>query len=294
MRTVVALVLVACAGVMPAHADDLTLDAARQALKAGSAAAQRLKAPGGSIAVVDAGGHLVMLERLDGSFPASAAVAIEKARTAAVFRLPTRNFEDAVAKGRTSLVAVDVMLPLRGGVPLVRGGHVVGAVGVSGAASAQQDDEIADAVASAFAGTTASATVPPVMEPVAALPTADVMAAFAAGKPLLETDRYKIHASRREGPGMAEVHTRDTDIVYVLQGAATLVTGGTVVGGAMTAMDEIRGASIDGGDSRRLVTGDIVVVPNGVPHWFKHVDGPLLYYVVKVTAPVAADAGGSR
>jgi glc operon protein GlcG len=62
----------------------------------------------------------------------------------------------------------------------------------------------------------------------------------------------------------------------------------------MTAMDEIRGASIDGGDSRRLVTGDIVVVPNGVPHWFKHVDGPLLYYVVKVTAPVAADAGGTR
>jgi uncharacterized protein GlcG (DUF336 family) len=294
MRTVVAALLVACAGVLPAHADDVTLDAARQALRAGSAAAQRLKAPGGSIAVVDAGGHLVMLERLDGSFPASAAVAIEKARTAAVFRLPTRNFEDAVAKGRTSLVAVDVMLPLRGGVPLVRRGVVVGAVGVSGAASAQQDDEIADAVAAAFGAAGPSAATAGATDSVTALPTADVTAAFAAGKPLLETDRYKIHASRREGSGMAEVHTRDTDIVYVLQGSATLVTGGTVVGGATTAMDEIRGAAITGGDTRRLAKGDVVVVPNGVPHWFKQVDGPLLYYVVKVTAPTGTDAGGAR
>jgi glc operon protein GlcG len=243
---------------------------------------------------VDAGGHLVMLERLDGSFPASAAVAIEKARTAAVFRMPTRAFEDAVAKGRTSLVAVDVMLPLRGGVPLVRDGRVVGAVGVSGAASAQQDDEIAEAVAAAFTETATATSASTATTPITALPTGDVTAEFAAGKPLLETEGYKIHASRREAPGMVEVHTRDTDIVYVLQGAATLVTGGTVVGGAATATDEIRGTSIDGGETRRLVEGDVVVVPNGVPHWFKQVDGPLLYYVVKVTAPLAAEAGGSR
>jgi uncharacterized protein GlcG (DUF336 family) len=294
MRTILAALLVACAGVLPAHADDLTLGAARQAIEAARAAAQRLKAPGGAIAVVDTGGHLVMLERLDGSFPASAAVAIEKARTAAVFRLPTRNFEDAVSKGRTSLVAVDVMLPLRGGVPLVRHGQAVGAVGVSGAASAQQDDEIADAVAQAFASAGGSASAAAPAEPVTALPAADVTAAFAAGRPLLENDRYKIHASRREGPGMAEVHTRDTDIVYVLQGGATLVTGGTVVGGKATATDEIRGDAITGGETRRLVKGDVVVVPNGVPHWFKQVDGPLLYYVVKVTASGMADQGGSR
>jgi glc operon protein GlcG len=291
MKTCLATLIVACAGVLPAHAGGLTLDAARQAMTAAVAAAQRLHAPGGAVALVDDGGHLVMLERLDGSFPASAAVAIEKARTAAVFRAPTRNFEDAVAKGRTSLVAVDVMLPLRGGVPLMRDGVVIGAVGVSGAASAQQDDEIAEAVAQAFNSAPATASMS--AAPVAAVASADVTAAFAAGKPLLETAHYKVHASRREAPGMAEVHTRDTDIVYVLSGTATLVTGGTVVGGRETAMDEIRGAAIDGGDTRRLAKGDVVVVPNGVPHWFKEVASPFLYYVVKVTAP-AGENGGSR
>jgi glc operon protein GlcG len=293
MKTLVAALLVACAGVVPAHADDLTLDAARQAMTAATAAAARLKAPGGAIAIVDAGGHLVMLERLDGSFPAGAAVSIEKARTAAVFRMPTRNLEDAVSKGRTSLVAVDVMLPLRGGVPLVRGGHVYGAVGVSGAASAAQDDEIAEAVAQAFASGPATAMTP-APGAVEALASAEVTAAFAAGRPLLENGQFKIHASRREAAGMAEVHTRDTDIVYVLDGAATLVTGGTVVDGKTTAMDEIRGAAISGGETRRLVKGDVVVVPNGVPHWFKQVNGPLLYYVVKVTAPATTEMGGSR
>ena len=293
MKTLVAALLVACAGVMPAHADDLTLDAARQAMAAATAAAARLKAPGGAIAIVDAGGHLVMLERLDGSFPAGAAVSIEKARTAAVFRMPTRNLEDAVSKGRTSLVAVDVMLPLRGGVPLTRGGHVYGAVGVSGAASAAQDDEIAQAVADAFASaTTATAMMPP--GAVEALASAEVAAAFAAGRPLLETGQFKIHASRRESAGMAEVHTRDTDIVYVLDGSATLVTGGTVVDGKATAVGEVRGVSITGGETRRLVKGDVVVVPNGVPHWFQQVNGPLLYYVVKVTAPATTEIGGSR
>ncbi len=293
MKTLVAALLVACAGVMPAHADDLTLDAARQAMAAATATAARLKAPGGAIAIVDAGGHLVMLERLDGSFPAGAAVSIEKARTAAVFRMPTRNLEDAVSKGRTSLVAVDVMLPLRGGVPLSRGGRIYGAVGVSGAASAAQDDEIAQAVADAFASAPATAMMatPAAVE---ALASADVTAAFKAGRPLLETGQFKIHASRREAAGMAEVHTRDTDIVYVLDGSATLVTGGTVVAGTTTAMDEIRGASISGGDTRQLTKGDVVVVPNGVPHWFKQVNGPLLYYVVKVTAPSMTEIGGSR
>jgi glc operon protein GlcG len=293
MKTLVAALLVACAGIVPAHADDLTLDAARQAMAAATAAAARLKAPGGAIAIVDAGGHLVMLERLDGSFPAGAAVSIEKARTAAVFRMATRNLEDAVSKGRTSLVAVDVMLPLRGGVPLSRGGRIYGAVGVSGAASAAQDDEIAQAVADAFASAPATATMatPAAVE---ALASAEVTAAFKAGKPLLENGQFKIHASRREAAGMAEVHTRDTDIVYVLDGSATLVTGGTVVDGATTAMDEIRGAAISGGETRQLTKGDVVVVPNGVPHWFKQVNGPLLYYVVKVTAPSMTEIGGSR
>lgn len=109
-----------------------------------------------------------------------------------------------------------------------------------------------------------------------------VEAAFAQGRPLLEVADYKIHASRREGPGMAEIHTRDTDIVYVLQGSATLVTGGTAVAVKEIAPEELRGTAIQGGETRPLSVGDLVVIPTGVPHWFKEVQAPFLYYVVKV------------
>lgn len=114
------------------------------------------------------------------------------------------------------------------------------------------------------------------------MPAAQVSAAFAKGQPLLEVAHYKIHASRREAAGMAEVHARDTDIIYVLEGTATFVTGGTVVSGKTIAPDEIRGSMIQGGETRTLKRGDVMVVPNGVPHWFKEVQGPFLYYVVKV------------
>jgi len=111
-----------------------------------------------------------------------------------------------------------------------------------------------------------------------------VAAAFAKGMPLLETSKFKVHASRREAPGVAEIHTRDTDIIHVLEGTATLVTGGVAMEPKTIAQDEIRGKEIKGGESRRISKGDVVVVPNGVPHWFKQVDAPLLYYVVKVTS----------
>jgi len=111
-----------------------------------------------------------------------------------------------------------------------------------------------------------------------------VQAAFVKGMPLLENDLYKVHASRRDAPGEAEVHTRDTDIIYVLEGTASFVTGGSVVGGKQIAKDEIRGARIDGGTTRDLAPGQVVVVPNGTPHWFEAVPGPFVYYVVKVTA----------
>jgi mannose-6-phosphate isomerase-like protein (cupin superfamily) len=110
----------------------------------------------------------------------------------------------------------------------------------------------------------------------------DVAAAFAKGVPMIEVRDYKVHASRREGPGMAEVHTRDTDIAYVLQGSATLVTGGSAVGLKETGAEELRGTAIEGGQTRELHPGEVVVIPNGTPHWFKRVTAPFLYYVVKV------------
>lgn len=124
----------------------LTLDGARSIAAAAEAEARRLNTTG-AIAIVDEGGHLLYLVRIDHTFPAAAAVATDKARTAATFRMPTRNLEDAVKNGRTSLVAVAEMTPLAGGVPIVIDGQIVGAVGVSGAANAAQDEELAKVAA---------------------------------------------------------------------------------------------------------------------------------------------------
>jgi len=117
---------------------------------------------------------------------------------------------------------------------------------------------------------------------VTAISRDEVSTAFAQGKPLIEATDYKIHASRRDGPGIAEIHTRDTDIAYVLEGSATLVTGGVAVGVKSTGPEELRGDAIDGGETTELAAGDVVVIPNGVPHWFKEVKAPFIYYVVKV------------
>jgi glc operon protein GlcG len=127
----------------------LTLAGARAVAAAAETEARRLNTTG-AVAVVDDGGNLLYLLRLDNTFPAGAAVATDKARTAATFRMPTRNLEDAVKNGRTSLVAVSEMTPLAGGIPLVIAGQIVGAVGVSGAATAMQDEELAKVAAAAL------------------------------------------------------------------------------------------------------------------------------------------------
>jgi uncharacterized protein GlcG (DUF336 family) len=122
----------------------LSLAEAKGVIAAAAAEARKNDA-GGAIAVVDEGGHLLALERLDGTFPAASAISIEKARSAAVFRKPTADFENAIKNGRVALIANEQLLPLQGGVPIVLGGKVVGAIGVAGAASAQQDEDIAKA-----------------------------------------------------------------------------------------------------------------------------------------------------
>ena len=127
----------------------LTLAGARIVAAAAETEAKRLNTTG-AVAVVDDGGNLLYLLRIDNTFPAGSYVAMDKARTAATFRMPTRNLEDAVKNGRTSLVAVSEMTPLAGGVPIIVDGHIVGAVGVSGAANAQQDEELANIAAAAI------------------------------------------------------------------------------------------------------------------------------------------------
>jgi mannose-6-phosphate isomerase-like protein (cupin superfamily) len=115
---------------------------------------------------------------------------------------------------------------------------------------------------------------------------AAVAEAFARGGVLFDGDggahNYMVHASRRDGAGQAEVHVRDTDVIHVLDGAATFVTGGTLVDGRATAADEIRGSAIQAGETRRIAKGDVLIVPKGVPHWFQAVEAPITYFVVKV------------
>lgn len=261
----------------------LTIDGARKVIAAAVAYAKKHNAPGGVIAIVDEGGHLMALERLDGTFAAGANISIGKARTAVLFKRPTKVFEDIIRNGRTPMIALPdaFFTPLQGGIPIVVDGQIVGGVGVSGAASAQQDEELAVAGANALSTNAVSNGV----APVSYFDRNVVTAAFANGGVLLDGAdgrNYMVHASHRDKPGMAEIHGLDTDIVYVLEGTATLVTGGTAIDAGTVAPDEIRGRAIEGGETRKLVRGDVIIVPKGVPHWFKEVSSPFNYYVVKV------------
>src|SRR3990172_10163976 len=124
----------------------LTLAGAQKVTAAMLAEAKRLNTTG-VVAVVDDDGNLMALERIDGTFAAGSRISTGKARTAALFKKPTRAFEEIIGKGRTAMVALEDFTPLQGGIPLSVDGQIVGAVGVSGAASAQQDEELALAAA---------------------------------------------------------------------------------------------------------------------------------------------------
>jgi glc operon protein GlcG len=258
---------------------ELTLEGARKIIAAAEEYAKRNNAPGGVIAVVDDGGNLMALERLDGTFAAGANISIGKARTAVIFKKPTKFFEDVIKNGRTAMTALSDFTPLQGGVPITVDSQVIGGVGVSGAASAQQDEELAMAGAAAFKSSAATAAS------VTYFDSQAVAAAFQKGSVLLDEQdgrNYMVHASHRDKPGVAEIHVKDTDIIYVLDGAATFVTGGTAIDRKTIAPDELQGTSIEGGETRHIAKGDVIVVPNGVPHWFKEIPGPFSYYVVKV------------
>jgi glc operon protein GlcG len=128
---------VASAQPLPNHyGAPIGIDAAR---KVAAAAIAEAKKNGWTVAaaIVDPGGNLVYFERIDGTQNGSSVVAQEKARTAAAFKRPSKMFEDAVKAGNTQFLKLPGALPIDGGLPLVMDGKIVGAVGVSGAASAQ-------------------------------------------------------------------------------------------------------------------------------------------------------------
>lgn len=162
-----ALLFAAAAGaasMQVAEKKTLTLEGARKVIAAAEAEAKRLNAPSGVIAVVDDGGNLMALERLDNSFAAGANISTGKARTAALFKMPSKNFEEIIAKGRTAMVAVAEVTPftpLQGGEPIVIDGQIVGAIGVSGAANAAQDEQLAIAGVKAFEGISTALSISP-------------------------------------------------------------------------------------------------------------------------------------
>ncbi|MFT3908139.1 MAG: heme-binding protein [Ferruginibacter sp.] len=123
---------------------NITLEAAKKVVAEAITFAKANNAPGGAIAVVDAGGNLVYLERLENTFAAAAEVATKKANTAALFKAPSSKLENSINGGRQALITVGHTF-LQGGVPITYQGQVIGAVGVSGSASAQQDEDIANA-----------------------------------------------------------------------------------------------------------------------------------------------------
>jgi uncharacterized protein GlcG (DUF336 family) len=246
-----------------AEARALTQEGARLVAETvGAAAAERGVAP--VVSTVDAGGALVYLHRPDAAQVASVDVTTDKARTAAIYRRPSKDFEDQASGGRPSALHLARAVPLQGGMPIVVEGEVVGGVGVSGASSADEDQELAVIGAHALSAATNGHE--------ARFFSRDELAQkFADGGLLLETPAYKLDAGRREAPGRPELHEREVDVMRVVEGSATVVTGG-----------EIRGERIEGGQERHLGEGDVLAIPSGVPHQFVEVSDPFLYFVVKV------------
>lgn len=218
-----------------------------------SAAAAEATARGVSpvVSVVDAGGVLVHQWRPDGAQVASVDVALDKARTAALYRRPSKDFEDQVAGGRVSALALARAVPLQGGQPIVVDGVVAGAVGVSGASSADEDNELAE-VAVAAAG---DARGPRHWK------AADLADLFATGGVFHRAPSWRLDAGSRSGPGDVEVHDGEADVMHVVTGTATIECGARTV---------------------EVSPGDVLAVPATVPHRFVSVSDPFHYLVVKV------------
>ena len=263
----------------------LTYEGAKLAAEAaGAEAARRGVHP--VISAVDAGGALMYLVRPDDAQVASVEVTTDKARTAAIYRRPSKDFEDQASGGRPSALHLARAVPLQGGIPIEHSGHVVGAIGVSGATSADEDNELARigaaAIAAAMNGGVADGNGH--RDGAAFFAAADVAERFRSGGLLLDTAGYKIDAGRREAPGEVEYHERTVDVMHVLEGSATVVLGGEMRDVREVGPGELRAAAVDGGEPRDLKPGDVLAIPRGVPHQFVSVSDPFLYFVVKVAS----------
>jgi quercetin dioxygenase-like cupin family protein len=112
-----------------------------------------------------------------------------------------------------------------------------------------------------------------------------VSAALQKGGPLVTAADLAVSGSHRDKAGQVEVHDKETDVIYMIEGEATFVTGGTAVGLRSTRPGQSVGTDVKGGETHHLTKGDVIVVPAGTPHWFKEVPNSVSYYVVKVIKP---------
>jgi len=112
-----------------------------------------------------------------------------------------------------------------------------------------------------------------------------VAAAFSKGGSLARGSDFTASGARRTSAGQVEAHEKETDIIYVVDGEATFVTGGTMLGGKQTKAGRLLGTDVEGGTTHHLAKDDMVVVPAGTPHWFKEVPQSVSYFLVKVIKP---------
>ena len=111
---------------------------------------------------------------------------------------------------------------------------------------------------------------------------AKVAEALAKGGTLVTRPDLLVQGSHRDKAGQVEVHDKETDVLYILDGEATFVYGGKMVGGKNSRPEQWLGTDITGGETHHVGKGDVFVIPAGVPHWFKEVPKSISYYVVKV------------
>src|SRR6266566_1722747 len=289
------------------------------------------------ITVVDAFGHVLQLRRTEGAQAASDQVAIDKARTAAIFVRPSREIEEQVSAGRLGALALHGAAALTGGIPLTVDGEVIGAIGTSGETPDQDESvslagartsfsttdvpaltrEGARVAADAAAAVATARAVWPVVAGAVGIsgassadedqelsklaaeaasaaardgggkaatyfPAESIAAKFATGGLLHDTPSYKIDAGRRTAPGEVEYHEHVADIMHVVSGTATVVIGGQMIASHTVGPGEMRAAAMEGGTRHELGAGDVLVIPPGAPHHFAAVSDPFLYLVAKV------------
>ena len=112
-----------------------------------------------------------------------------------------------------------------------------------------------------------------------------VATAIAKGGQLATGSDFAVSMAKRTGAGQVEIHDKETDTFYVLDGEATFVTGGMMIGGRVSRPNQQLGTDIQGGQTHHLMKGDVITIPAGTPHWFKEVTKPITYYMVKVIRP---------